>query len=188
MADSLELVAAQVRVCTRCRLSESRTFAVPGQGELSARLMLVGEAPGAREDQTGLPFQGLSGRFLDRCLAELGLARDKVFIGSVNKCRPPANRVPRRDEMAACAGYLDRQMTLIQPTVVLAMGGTAAGRLHPDGIGRPLNVTELRGLPIPLGPDRTLVVTYHPAAAMRFPARRDPFRADLARAARLAEL
>jgi len=150
--------------------------------------MLVGEAPGAREDQTGLPFQGLSGRFLDRCLTELGLARDKVFIGSVNKCRPPANRVPRRDEMAACAGYLDRQMTLIQPTVVLAMGGTAAGRLHPEATGRPLNVTELRGRPIPLGPDRALVVTYHPAAAMRFPSRRDPFRADLEQAVRLADL
>jgi len=150
--------------------------------------MLVGEAPGAREDQTGLPFQGMSGRFLDRCLGELGLGRDRVFITSVNKCRPPGNRVPKRDEMAACAGYLDRQMVLIRPAVVLAMGGPAAGRLHPEALGRPLNVTELRGLPIPLGPDRALVITYHPAAAMRFPARRDPFRADLAQAASLAEL
>jgi uracil-DNA glycosylase len=150
--------------------------------------MLIGEAPGAREDETGLPFQGMGGRFLDCELAALHLSRERVFITSVNKCRPPKNRTPRPDEVAACAGYLDRQFALIRPVVVLAMGGTAAGRLHPEADGRPLKVGALRGLPIPLGPERALLVTYHPAAAMRFPAQREPFRADLTQAARLAGL
>lgn len=187
MTDSLELVAAEVSVCTRCRLAESRTNAVPGHGDPLARLMLVGEAPGAREDATGLPFQGLAGRFLDRALAELGVARERVFITSGNKCRPPKNRTPRPDEIAACAGYLDRQLALVGPRVVLAMGGTAAARLHPEA-ARTVRVGDLRGIPVPLGPDRALVVTYHPAAAMRFPAQREPFLSDLTDAVRLAEL
>jgi DNA polymerase len=186
VGDSLDLVAGEVRGCTRCRLAETRTHAVPGDGDPAARLLLVGEAPGAKEDATGLPFQGAGGRFLDRQLAELGVARGQVYLTSVNKCRPPRNRVPRADEIAACAGYLDRQLALVRPRVVLAMGGTAAGRLLPEGGGRPVKVGELRGLPVPLGPDRVLVVTYHPAAAMRFPAQRQPFADDLAEAVRLA--
>jgi DNA polymerase len=185
VTDSLDLVAAQVNVCTRCRLAGSRDHAVPGHGDPHARLVLVGEAPGAKEDATGLPFQGLAGRFLDRSLADLGVARERVFITSGNKCRPPGNRKPRPDEIAACAGYLDRQLALIGPRVVLAMGGTAAVRLHPEA-GRGARVGDLRGLPVPLGPDRALMVTYHPAAAMRFPAQREPFQSDLAEAVRLA--
>lgn len=188
MRDGLELVAGEVRRCTRCRLAGSRTQAVPGAGDPRARLLLVGEAPGATEDRTGLPFQGAAGRFLDRQLAELGVTRAQVFVTSANKCRPPRNRTPRRDEIAACAGYLDRQLDLIQPRVVLAMGGTAAGRLLPEADRRPVKVGELRGLPVPLGPGRLLLVTYHPAAAMRFPAQRPPFASDLAEAVRLADL
>jgi uracil-DNA glycosylase len=172
----------------RCRLAESRTHAVPGHGDPRAPLMLVGEAPGAREDATGLPFQGLAGRFLDRSLAALGVDREQVFITSGNKCRPPNNRTPRPDEIAACAGYLDRQLALISPRVVVALGGTAAGRLHPEAGGRPLRIAEVRGLPVPLGPDRALLITYHPAAAMRFPAQRQPFADDIAAAVRLAGL
>jgi len=188
MHDSLELVAAQVRGCVRCRLAETRTHAVPGDGDPAAVLMLVGEAPGAKEDATGLPFQGLGGRFLDRQLAAVGVAREQVYVTSVNKCRPPGNRNPRPDEVAACAGYLDRQTALVRPRVILAMGGTAASRLHPESRGRGVKVGALRGLPVPLGPDRSLVVTYHPAAAMRFPAQREPFAADLATAVRLSGL
>lgn len=188
MTDSLDLVAAQVRDCTLCRLAESRTHAVPGNGDPCAPLMLVGEAPGAKEDATGLPFQGLGGRFLDRQLEAVGVGRHQVFVTSGNKCRPPRNRKPRPDEVAACAGYLDRQLALIAPRVVLAMGGTAASRLHPESRGRPVKVGELRGLPIALGPEQVLLVTYHPAAAMRFPAQREPFATDLAEAARLSGL
>ena len=185
ITDSLKRVAGEVRGCVRCRLAGTRTHAVPGHGDPHAPLMLIGEAPGAKEDATGLPFQGLGGRFLDRALGVLGVSREQVFITSVNKCRPPKNRNPRPDEIQACSGYLDRQLALISPRVVLAMGGTAAARLHPEP-PRTLRVGELRGLPIPLGPDRAMVVTYHPAAAMRFPAQREPFHTDLAQAVELS--
>jgi DNA polymerase len=187
-ADSLEQVAREVRGCPRCRLALTRTNAVPGAGRPDADLLLVGEAPGRTEDEVGLPFQGLSGRFLNGALSGLGLTRDDVFVTSVNKCRPPKNRNPRRDEMTACAPYLERQMRLISPLVVLAMGGTAAARLHPESAGRAVKVAELRGQVHPLGPDRALVVTYHPASAMRFPKQRQPFLDDLEQAARLASL
>ncbi|MPZ71794.1 MAG: uracil-DNA glycosylase [Nitriliruptorales bacterium] len=186
--DSLGRVAEQVRGCTRCRLAATRTNAVPGQGDPRAPLVLVGEAPGRAEDQTGQPFQGMAGRFLDTQLALLDLTREQVFISSVNKCRPPRNRTPRPDEVAACASYLDRQLALIRPRVVLAMGGTAAARLHPERTTAMAKVGELRGQVYPLGPEQALVVTYHPAAAMRFPSQRDPFAADLQRAAVLAGL
>ena len=175
-------------MCVRCRLAESRTHAAPGAGDPAAVLLLVGEAPGRREDETGLPFQGMAGRFLDATLAQLGLRRDDgIYIASVNKCRPPKNRAPKSDEIAACAPYLDRQIALLQPQVIFAMGATAALRLHPEP-GRPVNVTALRGLPVPLGPQRALVVSYHPAAAMRFPDRRQPFTDDLRAAAQMAGL
>jgi uracil-DNA glycosylase len=186
MTDTLERVAAQVRACRRCRLSESRTHAVPGEGPAAAALMLVGEAPGAAEDRTGRPFRGASGRFLDAALGELGVSRAEVFVTSPVKCRPPGNRTPRADEVDACAPYLSRQLAMVSPRVILAMGATAALRLHPDA--RRIRVSDLRGSPVPLGPEQALVVTFHPAAAMRFPARRGPFRDDLAMACRLAGL
>ncbi|HVM20422.1 MAG TPA: uracil-DNA glycosylase [Egibacteraceae bacterium] len=186
--DSLQRVADEVRSCPRCRLAQTRTHAVPGEGNAAARLMLVGEAPGRSEDELGRPFQGMAGRFLNSALAGVGLTRDDVFVTSVNKCRPPNNRNPRRDEMAACASYLDRQLRLISPRVVLAMGGTAASRLHPEAVGGNANVTEFRGQVHPLGPEQALIVTYHPAAAMRFPARRQPFTDDLEQAVALAGL
>ena len=186
--DSLELIAAEARVCTRCRLAETRQHAAPGSGDPAATLLLVGEAPGAREDETGLPFQGMAGRFLDRCLAGMGLRRDRgIYIASVNKCRPPRNRAPKSDEIAACAPYLTRQIALLHPRVIFAMGATAALRLHPEP-PRPVNVTALRGLPAPLGPESALIVSYHPAAAMRFPDRRQPFIDDLRAACELAGL
>ena len=186
--DNFDRIAAEVRTCVLCRLCETRTHAVPGMGDTDAVLMLVGEAPGAREDEVGLPFQGMAGRFLDRCLTGLGLTREKgIFVSSVNKCRPPRNRAPKSDEMKACAGYLDRQLALLRPRVILAMGATAAVRLHPEP-GRPVNVTELRGMPVPTSPEQALLVTYHPAAAMRFPDRRQPFIDDLTAACELAGL
>lgn len=186
--DDLTLIAEQVRTCVRCRLAQSRTHAVPGTGDPDAALVLVGEAPGAREDEAGLPFVGMAGRFLDRCLHDLGLSRaSPIFVTAVNKCRPPGNRAPRTDEMQACASYLDRELALLQPRVVLAMGATAAARLHPEP-GRGVNVGELRGLATPLASGQALLVTFHPAAAMRFPDRRQPFVDDLETACRLAGL
>jgi DNA polymerase len=186
--DNLQVLAGQVRTCTLCRLAETRTFAVPGHGDPAAPLMLVAEAPGAKEDATGLPFQGMAGRFLNRCLADLGVVREQLYITSTNKCRPPGNRAPKSDEMAACAGYLDRQLALVDPRVVLAMGSTAARRLHPLAAAPTVRLADLRGAGAIPGGGRQLLVTYHPAAAMRFPAQRQPFTDDLRAACELAGL
>jgi uracil-DNA glycosylase len=184
--DSLAQVADEVRGCLRCRLRETRTAAVPGEGPAGAGLMVVGEAPGATEDRVGRPFQGASGRHLTAALAEAGLPREEVFVTSVCKCRPPGNRDPRPDEVAACAGYLDRQLALVAPRVVLAMGLVAASRLGLAGRGQRL--ADVRGAPHGPTPEQPFVVlaTYHPAAAMRFPRLRRPFADDLAAAVALA--
>jgi len=187
-SDDLQVLVNQVRTCTRCRLAQTRTFAVPGHGDPAAPLMLVAEAPGAREDATGLPFQGMAGRFLNCCLADLGVVREQLYITSTNKCRPPGNRAPKPDEMAACAGYLDRQLALVKPEVVLAMGGTAARRLHPLATGRSVRLADLRAAGATVAGSRRLLVTYHPAAVMRFPAQRQPFIDDLRDACELAGL
>lgn len=181
MNDSLALLAAEVRGCTRCRLADSRTLAVPGDGDPAAALMLVAEAPGAKEDATGLPFQGMAGRFLDAALDGLGVRRERVYVTSATKCRPPRNRAPRPDEVVACAPFLDRQLVLVRPRVVLAMGGTGASRL----LGRRVKVTEERGAIHEIA-GAALLVTFHPAAAMRFPDRRQPFLDDLTEAVRRA--
>lgn len=187
----LEEIARQVRGCTLCRLAESRTHAVPGHGSPTARLVLVGEAPGRREDETGLPFQGASGQFLDRCLEAVGLRREDIFVTSVNKCRPPRNRTPRTDEQLACQPYLAAQLAQIQPVVVLAMGQTAARVLHPAARAG-VTLESLRGPEVTLpedslGAGARLLVSCHPAAAMRFPSLRPGFLEDLAAAARLAD-
>jgi uracil-DNA glycosylase len=183
--DSLEQVAAEVRSCPRCPLSRTRTSAVPGAGPPDARLLCLGEAPGAKEDRTGLPFQGAAGRHLDAVLAAAGLPRGDVFVTSVCKCRPPGNRDPKPSEVAACAGYLDRQLALLRPRVVLAMGLVAARRLGAASAGERLADVRARDLADPDLPF-ALVVTYHPAAAMRFPRLRAPFAEDVARAVDLA--
>lgn len=181
----MEQIAAEVRRCTRCRLAQTRTHAVPGEGDPQAALFLVGEAPGRTEDETGRPFQGMAGRFLNTALEQVATDRAAVFISSVNKCRPPRNRTPRTDEVMACAPYLERQLALVGPAVVLAMGTAAAKRLLPEAPRAP-KVSQLRGQIFPVAPDRALIVTFHPAAAMRFPAHRQPFLDDLERAVALA--
>jgi DNA polymerase len=166
---ALDEIACQVRCCLLCRLWESRTHAVPGDGSPRARIVLVGEAPGRSEDASGRPFQGQAGRELDRLLTLAGLSRARVFITSVNRCHPPGNRRPRRDEMAVCvAEYLERQLHALGPRVIVLMGAVAAeallrerarGKRLASLVGR---VIERQG--------RRYLVTYHPAAAMRLPA------------------
>ena len=149
--------------CTRCRLSETRTKVVFSDGAENARLVVVGEAPGANEDATGLPFVGAAGRFLDLLLSCVDLSRkDTVYICNVLKCRPPGNRDPLPDEIEACSPFLTRQLELISPQVLLAVGTFAAQAL--TGLQRPLgklrgDVHSYQGIP--------LVVTYHPAALLR---------------------
>ena len=149
--------------CQRCRLAKGRTQVVFSDGNPQARLMVVGEAPGANEDRTGLPFVGQAGKFLDLLLAAVDLSRkDSVYICNVLKCRPPGNRDPMADEIELCSGFLKRQIALVAPEVILAVGTFAAQLL--TGTNRPLgklrgSVYAYEGVP--------LVVTYHPAALLR---------------------
>ena len=163
-AGSLSVIADLVAACTRCRLCEGRTKTVPGEGAAEARLVVVGEGPGRTEDATGRPFVGQAGELLTKILAAIGLEREQVFICNVVKCRPPENRVPQYDEVSACVPYLYRQIELIRPRVILAMGGTAAQTLlnTKQALGALRNKTHrFRGTP--------LIVTYHPAALLRNP-------------------
>jgi len=151
--------------CTRCRLSETRTHVVFSDGAVQARLVVVGEAPGANEDATGVAFVGPAGQFLDLLLATVGLSRkDSVYICNVLKCRPPGNRNPLPDEITACSPFLRRQLELVAPQALLAVGSFAAQLLTGDArpIGRLRgDVHGYEGIP--------LVVTYHPAALLRNP-------------------
>ncbi len=163
-AGSLDAIAGLVNGCTKCRLCEGRRHAVPGEGAADARLVVVGEGPGRVEDETGRPFVGRAGELLTKILAAIELPREQVFICNVVKCRPPENRVPQYDEIAACVPYLFRQIEMVKPAVILAMGGTAAQTLlnTKQSLGALRNqVHRLRGIPV--------IVTYHPAALLRNP-------------------
>lgn len=161
-AVSLAILAAQVHVCTVCRLAETRTNVVFGAGNPDADVMFVGEGPGQQEDEQGLPFVGRSGQLLEQLLGEIGLVRDDVYIGNVVKCRPPKNRDPRPDEIEACKDYLRTQLTLIQPKVVVTLGNFASKLLLRTDTG----ITKLRGTAYEWW-GRFLVPTFHPAAALR---------------------
>ncbi len=161
-------LADQIRTCSACRLCHSRTHAVPGEGPSNARVMLIGEAPGATEDVQGRPFCGRSGRFLDELLAAVGLTRDQIFITSAVKCRPPKNRTPKDDETATCRQlWLDRQIELINPNIVVLLGRTPIRQLFGEKSGLAAIHGQLRPRD-----GRQYLLTYHPAAAMRFPAPR----------------
>ncbi len=151
--------------CTRCPLAAGRTTVVFGEGDPNADLMVVGEGPGRDEDLQGRPFVGRSGQLLDRLLnEEAGLRRDQVYIANVVKCRPPGNRDPLPDEIAACRPYLDQQVALIAPRVVLTLGRFATHAL----LGSTEPITRIRGRTYPFGSTGSVLLpTYHPAAALR---------------------
>jgi uracil-DNA glycosylase len=162
--DSLEAVAAMVSGCTRCVLCQTRTNTVPGEGNPSARLMCVGEGPGATEDEKGRPFVGAAGQLLDQILSAIECPRETVFIANIVKCRPPQNRKPLPDEATSCLPYLHRQIALVRPKVLLALGGTAAEWL----LNTKQSLGSLRGKVHQYG-DIPVIVTYHPAALLRNP-------------------
>ncbi|NNF40946.1 MAG: uracil-DNA glycosylase [Woeseiaceae bacterium] len=167
--------------CTRCELAASRTQTVFGVGNRDADWLIVGEAPGAEEDRRGEPFVGRAGQLLDQMLQAIGQSRDRVFIANILKCRPPDNRDPKPGEAAACRGYLERQIALVQPKIILAVGKIAAQNLLGcnDPVGR------MRGKVHALG-EIPLVVTYHPAYLLRSPSQKKKAWSDLCLAARLA--
>ena len=157
-------LTAQMLGCTACaELAATRTQVVPGACPPAARLMLVGEAPGATEDELGVPFVGRAGVLLDAVLQEVGLARPAVAVVNVLKCRPPGNRKPARQELASCRPWLTRQIELADPALVVGLGGTAAEWF----LGRGVRLGASRGV-VHAVDGRAVVVTYHPSAALRF--------------------
>lgn len=161
---SLESLSRKAAGCTLCRLSEQRQTVVFGEGSESAPLMFIGEGPGAEEDRTGRPFVGQAGKLLDKMIFAMGFERGEVYIANVVKCRPPGNRDPRDDEVAACSPYLDRQIELVSPRVLVALGKPAAHRL--TGSRKPIGAmrgrwSSYRGIP--------LMPVFHPAYLLRNP-------------------
>ena len=156
----------RVAACTRCELHSTRTQTVFGVGSRTARWMFIGEAPGAEEDRQGEPFVGRAGQLLTSMLKALGFARDDVYIANVLKCRPPGNRDPRPEEARCCRDYLDRQIELVAPTLIVAVGRIAAQNL----LGTDMPLAKLRGTVHALGDRRRpVLVTYHPAYLLRSP-------------------
>jgi uracil-DNA glycosylase len=163
----LDAIAAEVRACQRCRLGATRTNAVPGEGEPETEVVFVGEGPGFNEDRLGRPFVGRAGDLLVKLLATLGWRRSEVFITNVVKCRPPENRDPEPDEVAACLPYLQRQLEVLDPALVVTLGRHSLGRFMPGA-----RISQAHGTFAPADPatgarDALTYALYHPAAALR---------------------
>jgi len=161
-AERLRVLETEASACTNCRLHEGRTTVVFGDGSPDADLMFIGEGPGQHEDEQGLPFVGRSGQLLSTLLERVGLSRPEVYIANVVKCRPPGNRDPRPDEIAACKGYLIEQLKIIDPAAVVTLGNFSTKLLLKTEVG----ITRMRGQIYPWW-GRHVVPTFHPAAALR---------------------
>ena len=159
-AAALRALAQQIAVCPKCELAKTRTHAVPGEGNPNADIVFIGEGPGFYEDQQALPFVGPAGKFLDELLASIGLRRADVFICNVLKCRPPDNRDPLPGEIAACKPWLDEQIEIIRPKVIVTLGRFSMSRYFPGQ-----SIGKIHGQSKKLG-DVIVVPMYHPAAAL----------------------
>ena len=173
--EELKRIAQEVSICTQCNLHYSRKRGVPGEGPVNAEIMFIGEGPGFHENEQGRPFVGAAGKFLDELLAQINLKRSDVFITNVVKCRPPSNRDPQAEELAACDGYLERQIQAINPKVIVTLGRFSMARFLPkakisDVHGQAMNVKG-----------RLVVAMYHPAAALHQRSLRSTIEADFAR-------
>lgn len=173
--DDLNKVAEEVRVCPKCPLAATRTKAVPGEGPHNAEVVLIGEGPGFHEDKQGRPFVGASGQFLNELLANAGYKREEVFITNVVKCRPPGNRDPQPIEIEACSNYLERQMALINPKVIVTLGRFSMSRFFPGA-----KISAIHGQAKMLN-GRAVVPMFHPAAALHQPALRQAIEEDFRR-------
>jgi uracil-DNA glycosylase len=170
---ALTMVAAEVRICTRCPLHRGRANAVPGEGNPLSDVLLVGEGPGAREDATGRPFVGPAGQLLNELLSALGWARQDVFIANVVKCRPPGNRDPEPEEISACAGYLERQEAALDPAVIVTLGRHSLGRYLPGA-----RISAVHGQ-LRRSEGRFIFPMYHPAAALHQASLRETLFTDI---------
>lgn len=178
-AEQLDEIAARVRVCTRCELCRGRTNAVPGHGDPGTAIMFIGEAPGWNEDQEGLPFVGASGKFLNEMLEGINLSRESVFVTNVVKCRPPGNRDPLPDEIAACRSYLEEQIEAINPAVVVTLGRYSMAKWFPNE-----RISRIHGQPRTFG-NRVVVPMYHPAAALHQASLKATIQADMQKLPRI---
>jgi uracil-DNA glycosylase family 4 len=177
---TLNTLADRIRGCTLCRLCEGRTHAVPGEGNYQASIVFVGEGPGKQEDEQGVPFCGASGRFLNELLAEINLKREDVFITNIVKCRPPQNRDPLPDEKAICAStYLDQQLALIQPKLIVTLGRHALSHFIPN-----LKISEVHGQPKRYK-GQVYLALFHPAVALYNGAMRETLKEDFQRIPRI---
>lgn len=172
---ALAAIEQEIAHCTRCPLHAGRTYPVPGAGPVDAEIMFIGEAPGFYEDQKGEPFVGRSGQFLDELLAGAKIDRQKVFVSNVIKCRPPGNRDPQPEEVEACRGYLERQIAIIQPQIIVTLGRHSMARAFPSEKislvhGQPRRVARQLYFPM-----------YHPAAALHRPSLRETVAEDFNR-------
>ena len=172
---AVQRVEDEVLVCQRCPLAQTRTCAVPGEGNLNTVVMFVGEGPGFDEDRQGRPFVGRSGQYLTDTLARLGIARSDVYITNVVKCRPPQNRDPLPAELDACGDYLTRQVEIVNPRIIVTLGRFSLRRWFPEGA-----ITQLHGRVRNIGHGRVALAMFHPAAALRNPQWRTAFEQDLA--------
>lgn len=177
---ALEAIAGEVRVCQRCRLSEGRTQAVPGEGSPDTEVVFVGEGPGSNEDRQGRPFVGAAGKLLEELLGLVGWRRDEVFITNVVKCRPPDNRDPEPDEIAACQPYLRRQLEVLDPALLVTLGRFSLQTFMPGD-----RISRVHGTSRPIDPASgaraaTGYAMYHPAAALRQGALKETMQRDMA--------
>ncbi len=164
---SLSDLEERVRSCQRCALAQNRTHLVFGEGKAPTDLMLIGEAPGEVEDQTGRPFVGPAGQLLTQILQSVGLSREEVYITNVVKCRPPGNRVPTREEMGACWEWLSAQIALVRPKIIVTLGNTPTHWL----LGRPEGINELRGRFYPWKGGMEVFPMFHPSYLLRNPSK-----------------
>jgi DNA polymerase len=182
-SDSLEAIASEIMSCTGCGLSTQRKTPVPGAGVVNPVVLFIGEGPGAEEDKCGIPFVGKAGQYLDKWLDAIDLKRDEnCFIGNIIKCRPPGNRDPHPDEIAACRPFLLRQLVLIKPMIIVTLGRFASQVICSSelGIGRLRgSVHEYQGIPV--------IPTYHPSAVLRNPELRSAVWSDLKKVKELSD-
>ena len=165
-------VSRQVSTCLRCNLHFSRKNAVPGEGPPNAAMLLIGEGPGFHENEQGRPFVGQAGKLLEDLLGSIGVKREEVFITNVVKCRPPGNRDPMPDELAACAEYLNRQIEALDPPVIITLGRFSMAKFLPF-----VKISEAHGRPVKVN-GRLIVPMYHPAAALHQPSLKPALQKD----------
>ena len=168
----MQEISQQVSACQNCNLHFSRKRSVPGEGPVDAQVLFIGEGPGFNENEMGRPFVGQAGKFLDELLGYAGFKRPEVFITNVVKCRPPENRDPLPDELAACAVYLDRQIATLNPPVIVTLGRYSMAKFFPVA-----RISAIHGKPAWVG-DRLVVPMYHPAAALHQPTLKNDVIAD----------